>query len=233
MQELENKTGVGREAIRFYIREGMLPTPNKPTRNVAEYSEEHVRRIRLIKELQEKRFLPLKQVKAVLESSETRSLVASERMPGVELLLPALLDSTPSADKTVAEVAQTTGFTEQEIVQIAEAGVISISAGDMLDFRDAAIVETWAQANAAGFNEERGYGPDFLKMYVTLLKPIAEHEVGLFMDSLGADLSGREAAEIGAKGVNAANQLITMLHTKLVLASLKEGAELRGANAQN
>ena len=32
MKELETRTGVGREAIRFYIREGLLPDPEKPQR---------------------------------------------------------------------------------------------------------------------------------------------------------------------------------------------------------
>ena len=44
--------------------------------------------------LQEKRFLPLNHVKAVLELPDTQSLIASERMPGIEHFLPALLDST-------------------------------------------------------------------------------------------------------------------------------------------
>ena len=32
MKELEARTGVGREAIRFYIREGLLPEPERPKR---------------------------------------------------------------------------------------------------------------------------------------------------------------------------------------------------------
>ena len=35
MKDLERTTGVGREAIRFYIREGLLPEPERPSRNVA------------------------------------------------------------------------------------------------------------------------------------------------------------------------------------------------------
>ena len=37
MKELERETGVGRETIRFYIREGLLPEPERPKRNVAAY----------------------------------------------------------------------------------------------------------------------------------------------------------------------------------------------------
>ncbi len=42
MQDLERATGVGRETIRFYIREGLLPQPTRPSRNVAWYDESFV-----------------------------------------------------------------------------------------------------------------------------------------------------------------------------------------------
>ena len=32
MAELERLSGVGREAIRFYIRKGLLPEPERPSR---------------------------------------------------------------------------------------------------------------------------------------------------------------------------------------------------------
>ena len=60
------RPGVGRETIRFYIREGLLPEPERPGRNVAWYDESFVERIALIKELQQKRFLPLQVIKAIV-----------------------------------------------------------------------------------------------------------------------------------------------------------------------
>ena len=66
MQDLERATGVGRETIRFYIREGLLPEPERPSRNVAWYDESFVERVALIKELQQKRFLPLHVIKAIV-----------------------------------------------------------------------------------------------------------------------------------------------------------------------
>ena len=48
MKELESLTGVGREAVRFYIKQGILPPPDKPKKNVAHYSEEHVLRIKVL-----------------------------------------------------------------------------------------------------------------------------------------------------------------------------------------
>ena len=52
MKELEAATGIGRETIRYYIREGLLPEPVRPKRNVATYGREHVKRLNLIRRLQ-------------------------------------------------------------------------------------------------------------------------------------------------------------------------------------
>ena len=71
MKDLERASGVGRETIRFYIREGLLPEPERPGRNVAWYDPSFVERLALIKELQRKRFLPLHAIKAIVGGSES------------------------------------------------------------------------------------------------------------------------------------------------------------------
>jgi len=224
MRELEAKTGVGREAIRFYIREGMVPQPEKPKRNVADYSEVHVSRVKLIKELQEKRFLPLKLVKAVLESEDTDALVATGGVPGVEYFLPALLDSTPAENRSLADISAASGFSKEQIRGFAKINAITIAADQTLDFRDSAIVEAWGRASAAGFDLERGYNTEFLANYVSAMEQLAIFEVDRFMKRIGKAISGEEAAAIGVEGVREANQLLTLLHTKFILKTLNDRA---------
>ncbi len=48
MRDLERRTGIGRETIRYYIRFGLLPEPVRPKRNVADYTDEHVRRLEVM-----------------------------------------------------------------------------------------------------------------------------------------------------------------------------------------
>ncbi len=45
------RTGVPKETIHFYIREGLLRKPHKAGINHADYNENHVKQIRFIKEL--------------------------------------------------------------------------------------------------------------------------------------------------------------------------------------
>ena len=80
MKELAEASGVSAGTIKHYLREGLLPEPVRTSRNMAYYPPEFVERIRLIKQLQEERFMPLKVIKEVLEDDpeRTKALVELE-----------------------------------------------------------------------------------------------------------------------------------------------------------
>src|SRR5215831_8358856 len=111
MRDLEKATGVGRETIRFYIREGLLPEPERPGRNVALYDPSVVARVHLIKELQQKRFLPLHVIRSMLgvEAAPSRDEVQTL----LELdgkLFPAVEGAPPGAPERLSVLARRSGF---------------------------------------------------------------------------------------------------------------------------
>ena len=67
MSELAEASGVSAGTIKHYLREGLLPEPVRTSRNMAYYPPDFVERIRLIKRLQEERFMPLELIKGVLD----------------------------------------------------------------------------------------------------------------------------------------------------------------------
>ena len=67
MRELADASGVSAGTIKHYLREGLLPDPVKTSRNMAYYPPDCVARLRLLKRLQEERFMPLKAIKRVLD----------------------------------------------------------------------------------------------------------------------------------------------------------------------
>src|SRR6201991_609542 len=73
MGELAEASGVPAPTIKHYLREGLLPEGVKTSRNMAYYPPEFVDRIRLIKRLQEERFMPLKAIRRALESDPDRA----------------------------------------------------------------------------------------------------------------------------------------------------------------
>jgi DNA-binding transcriptional MerR regulator len=68
MAELAARSGVARETIHFYLREGLLPRPEKGGRTVAYYGEEHLERLRLIRRLREEKYLPIAVIRRLVES---------------------------------------------------------------------------------------------------------------------------------------------------------------------
>jgi len=68
MAELAKTSGVARETIHFYLREGLLPRPEKGGRTVAYYGDEHLARLRTIRRLREEKYLPLAVIRRLLES---------------------------------------------------------------------------------------------------------------------------------------------------------------------
>src|SRR2546425_12379838 len=70
ISELAARAGVEKSTIQHYIREGLLPVPaQRPHRNMHYYSAELVGRIKLIKELQTRRNLPLARIREVLAAN--------------------------------------------------------------------------------------------------------------------------------------------------------------------
>ena len=66
ISEVSRITGVSLPTIHYYVREGLLYPAVKTARNMAYYSPECVEDIRLITQLQLKRFLPLSAIKMMM-----------------------------------------------------------------------------------------------------------------------------------------------------------------------
>lgn len=64
--ELSRRGGVPVPTAKYYLREGLLPPGEATARNQADYGEEHLRRLRLVRALLEVGGLSLSEVRAVL-----------------------------------------------------------------------------------------------------------------------------------------------------------------------
>jgi DNA-binding transcriptional MerR regulator len=76
MSELAERSGVSTGTIKHYLREGLLGSDDdvlRTSRNMAYYPEEFVERIRLIKRLQEERFMPLRVIREVMNDDPDRA----------------------------------------------------------------------------------------------------------------------------------------------------------------
>src|SRR5436190_18847618 len=76
IQELANRAEVTTRTIRYYVEQGILPPPERG--RPADYTEEHVARLALIKRLKEQ-YLPLEEIRDTMQRlslEEVEDLVA-------------------------------------------------------------------------------------------------------------------------------------------------------------
>ncbi len=224
MKELEERTGIGREAIRFYIREGLLPEPEKPRRNVAIYSEDHVGRIQLIKKLKDERFLPLGVIRDLLENPAPGE-IGTPNLVGLEFLLAARLGANTGAAISVKELIETTSLDTADIQALSADGLITIRdepMGPTLSGQDARIARLWAEVKDAGFDRGIGYSAHEMKRYKDAAEMLADQEVEHFYDRIPGTRSTDEAAALAQQGLAHAEQMFSILHTKAILRRVAE-----------
>jgi len=217
MRELEQRSGVGRETIRYYINMGLLPEPARPKPNVADYAEEHVRRLGVIKRLQAERRLPLSFIKQVLERPTSGEIAA---LPGLEVMLADRL-GVVAEGATIGEAAKAAGLELDELKVLANDGLLEIHNG-ALGPLDVAIAKTWGRVKAAGYAPEAGFFAEDARIYVEALEPLTRTEIERFYGRLTGFGTIEDAARLGQAGIELINDLIALLRTRLLLRLVTE-----------
>jgi DNA-binding transcriptional MerR regulator len=227
MRELERRTGIGRETIRYYIREGLLPEPDRASRNSASYNDDHVARLKAIKRLQDERFLPLAVIKTLLDADDGERWIAPAAFPQLDSMLRARLDHD-AARVSVEVVLGQLGQTRDDVARLCEAGMISVDADDTMTARDAAILRVLDELRATGFTEERGFTDPTMQFYADVIEGITAHEMRLFFEHTAGQMDEAEAAIMAERGISAINELLSLMRTRSILRKLE--ARRRVAN---
>jgi DNA-binding transcriptional MerR regulator len=124
VSELSARTGVPVSTIHHYRHLGLLPPPAVVDRRRLRYGDEHVRALRLIRRLRERRGLPLHRIAEILPT-----LLASEQEAFRPAMWDRLLDARSSPDPTFAALLD---------VAVAEFSVSSFDAVTVADLAAAA-----------------------------------------------------------------------------------------------
>ena len=197
MAELAEASGVSAGTIKHYLREGLLPEPVKTSRNMAWYPPEFVERIQLIKELQERRFMPLKAIKGLLELEGEATRISA------------------------TELKRRYGVPQEVLERLAELEVITPSSRGY-GVSDVRIVEAISRFRAGGYDERIGFTVYDTLRYKRAMEELVKEEVEVIMDRLGGELDADRAAQLVEKGAEPLRDLISALHTKALVAELRQ-----------
>jgi len=223
MKDLCELTGLARQAIHFYIQQGLLPAGEKTGRNMAFYGPEHLDRLKLIKRLQHERFLPLKAIKAMLDGRE-ESFSKEQRafLEAVRTELGATLARGTERERALIDPAPLiadSGVTQAELEELVELGIVGAARGEDGSL-SVAVEDTWVidyvgRLRAAGFTRERGFDVSHLSTYAALIDQILERDVELIGDRL-SDLSPDVAARMLERAVPLIHEFLTRRHARRV-----------------
>ncbi len=226
MKELAEASGVSAGTIKHYLREGLLGEQTgivRTSRNMAYYPPEFVGRIRLIKQLQEDRFMPLKVIKSVLEDDPERARALVELED--RILERALADD--GARVSAAELRRRCDLPQEVLDRLGELEVLSPSSRGY-GRRDVQIVEAISHFRAGGYDERIGFTVYDTLRYKAALEQLVKEEVQVLMDRLAGEMDPDRAAEIIAAGAEPLNELMAALHQKALIAELRRQRAARG-----
>jgi DNA-binding transcriptional MerR regulator len=110
ISELSRASGVPIATIKFYLRERLLP-PGRPTgATQAQYGEEHVARLRLVKALTEVGRMPLAAVRSVLEIVDAGAEATPAAVGTAHNALPPVLPHAPAPPARALGVLERLGW---------------------------------------------------------------------------------------------------------------------------
>jgi DNA-binding transcriptional MerR regulator len=218
MKQLVDATGLPRQAIHFYIQEGLVPAGKKTGKNMAWYSDEHLSRLLIIKKLQHERFLPLKVIKAVLDGRET-SYSADQRTFLEEVrgqLGSQLAPKTGPAGVVDADAAiERLELVREDLDRAIELELISVVVAEdgrrMMDESKVWLLEHFASLRKIGFSRELGFTVDELAFYDEHMQKLVDTEVGLLYRHI-RHLPPARVAELIESGLPLVHSLIARLH---------------------
>ncbi|WP_068075716.1 MerR family transcriptional regulator [Novosphingobium lentum] len=196
MRELEAKTGVNRETIRVYFREGLLPEPSRPARNVADYGEDHVRAILSVRKLQRDSGMTLPQIKATLDGSGPRRPLGASAFQHLENLVAARV-GVEERMVSVESMLETNPKARIDAHALDKIGVVSlVRNGDteLMSLTDAGLVGIWGRMRRVGFDEEHGFPPEIVDYYIEAAEYVAGKEARLFLERVEGSIAEDEAA---------------------------------------
>ncbi|MFJ3308058.1 MerR family transcriptional regulator [Streptomyces sp. NPDC086549] len=197
LAELSERSGVSTATIKYYLREGLLPPGRQVNATTAEYDEEHLRRLRLVRAMIQVGRVPVAKVREVLGHVDDDSLGRSIRLGAALWALPQV----PEPDE------------DDEYVQAAHQEVAALL--DRLGWENAKLLSTISPAYrslvvAVAAFRRLGYdwGAELLAPYAELMHRTAV----LDLDNMEAHQSEAERIEFAVLGAILNEPVLQALH---------------------
>lgn len=224
MRDLTAHTQLSRQAIHFYIAEGLLPPPIRSGRNTAVYGREHLERLHWIQKLQRDHFLSLTAIKSVLNGEDADGFTP-EQQQWLRRVRDELPDwaRPPGADQV--RIADLVGdrLSEADLSELAQAGLIELNGSGVarsISQTDREIVDCFIRYGEVGASRDRGYRPSHLASMNQAIDGMVQQFAHLYA-ARWLDAPAKEAAAFLEAVLPIDERLLAILLRKKFRAMLK------------
>jgi DNA-binding transcriptional MerR regulator len=228
MGDLAERAGVSPATVKHYLREGLLETDQdradgiaivRTSRNMAYYPPEFVERIRLVRRLQEERFMPLRAIREVLAGGLDR---ARELVGRRDEIIERALSRTDDAELVSREdLVARTGVPASALDKFAELRVMGDGARGY-DPDEVRIVQAFMRFRDTGFGEELGFTVYDALRYVEALEPLVREEAQTFLHRMvDRDVAPERAVELMLSATDPLRELVGAVHGHVLRRELE------------
>ncbi len=202
ISELTRRTGVSKETIHYYIREGVLKKPRKTGKNTADYDDSFVDQIRTIKALRENYFLPIPVIKKLIKKHQKRSRTEQSSFQFLSEYFRPLDQLFFSEVTGKAAFLKATGMSEPWFDKMRQWGVITSEQRDGEDFfsqENVIIGKLLVDMDSIGIGPRAGFDPEELKHFTDLFRKMVannlEQSIKVGWDKMSPDELRRKGSQ--------------------------------------
>jgi DNA-binding transcriptional MerR regulator len=221
MSELAEQSGVSAGTIKHYLREGVLGGEDgvvRTSRNMAYYPAEFVERIQLVKRLQEERFMPLRVIRELMSDDVERTAKLIELE---DRIIQRATEKGEAGRMSRRQARETYALPQNVLDRLEEIGVLTPNSRGY-DAEDISIIEAISRFRAGGYEQTIGFTVYDTLRYREALAPLVHDEVSVLVARLAAQVDVDRAVDIIESGVEPLRDLIGAIHTKMLLAELRQ-----------
>src|SRR5689334_18669235 len=186
LAELSRQSGVSTATIKYYLREGLLPPGRQINATTAEYDDEHLRRLRLVRAMIQVGRVPVAKVREVLGHVDDDSLGRTIRLGAALWALPQVPE--PDEDDAYVQAAH------QEVTALLDRlGWENAQRLTSLSPAYRSLVVAVAAFRRLGYD----WGFELLASYATLMHGVAKLDLD-FVETHPSEAEKVETAVLGA-----------------------------------
>ncbi len=213
--ELAKRSGVPIPTIKHYLREGLIAPSRKSGRTMSWYDPALIRKLKAIKELQRRQFLPLD----VIRESIDRDAEAPDELAAADAIARVLARHGGKRSRTREEILAR-GNSERELDMLAAAG-LAVPSGPDQRYRgdDLALLSTLGAARRAGITPNM-LPFEILGAYLAAIRALVAVELRMFREGVVTKARPGDVSRLATSATQLSERLVVLIRRKLLLPTL-------------